>query len=264
MTFIKSTITQLSSSILILTCILSFTRISSQNKDIDKKIESMLSQLTLEEKVAMCHAQSKFSTKGAERLGIPEIWMSDGPHGVRAEIRKTENSSKKYFIVDIGEIESFDQEKKNSTIKLFKEAKIRAKPNFSIGLLIYKVDNSIQEFRLFCVIDSIPIAKGCEKNVNKLETQKCFSAYISNHFSQNIDLKKYIKLGAKKKTYRTLIKFKINKNSKISDINIQCDSEIIKQDLYNITKSINIIEPGRHNGIPVIVNFGFPLTFKLE
>ncbi|MDG1803476.1 glycoside hydrolase family 3 C-terminal domain-containing protein, partial [Flavicella sp.] len=86
MTFIKSTITQLSSSILILTCILSFTRISSQNKDIDKKIESMLSQLTLEEKVAMCHAQSKFSTKGAERLGIPEIWMSDGPHGVRAEI----------------------------------------------------------------------------------------------------------------------------------------------------------------------------------
>ena len=182
----------------------------------------------------------------------------------RAEIRKTENSSKKYFIVDIGEIESFDQEKKNSTIKLFKEAKIRAKPNFSIGLLIYKVDNSIQEFRLFCVIDSIPIAKGCEKNVNKLETQKCFSAYISNHFSQNIDLKKYIKLGAKKKTYRTLIKFKINKNSKISDINIQCDSEIIKQDLYNITKSINIIEPGRHNGIPVIVNYGFPLTFKLE
>ena len=34
----------------------------------------------------MCHAQSKFSTKGVGRLGIPEIWMSDGPHGVRAEI----------------------------------------------------------------------------------------------------------------------------------------------------------------------------------
>ncbi|TYP98184.1 beta-glucosidase [Tenacibaculum adriaticum] len=53
---------------------------------IEDNIEKILKNLTLEEKVAMCHAQSKFSTKGVPRLGIPEIWMSDGPHGVRAEI----------------------------------------------------------------------------------------------------------------------------------------------------------------------------------
>lgn len=53
---------------------------------IERQIDSILPLLTLEEKVDMCHAQSKFSTKGVERLGIPEIWMSDGPHGVRAEI----------------------------------------------------------------------------------------------------------------------------------------------------------------------------------
>jgi beta-glucosidase len=52
----------------------------------EQKIDSIISQLTLEEKVAMCHAQSKFSTPGVARLGIPEIWMSDGPHGVRGEI----------------------------------------------------------------------------------------------------------------------------------------------------------------------------------
>ena len=59
---------------------------SIKNNTIESKIDSILPLLTLEEKVAMCHAQSKFSTKGVERLGIPEIWMSDGPHGVRAEI----------------------------------------------------------------------------------------------------------------------------------------------------------------------------------
>ncbi|MEL6804083.1 MAG: glycoside hydrolase family 3 N-terminal domain-containing protein, partial [Bacteroidota bacterium] len=54
--------------------------------DIEAKIDSILPLLTLEEKVAMCHAQSKFSSPGVDRLGIPELWMSDGPHGVRGEI----------------------------------------------------------------------------------------------------------------------------------------------------------------------------------
>ncbi|MEL6731907.1 MAG: glycosyl hydrolase, partial [Bacteroidota bacterium] len=77
-------------TIFILNLILLFTLpISAQaqpDPDIEAKIDSILPLLTLEEKVAMCHAQSKFSSPGVDRLGIPELWMSDGPHGVRGEI----------------------------------------------------------------------------------------------------------------------------------------------------------------------------------
>jgi beta-glucosidase len=57
-----------------------------RTQPIEKRIDAALAEMTLEEKVALCHAQSKFSTPGVPRLGIPGLMMSDGPHGVRAEI----------------------------------------------------------------------------------------------------------------------------------------------------------------------------------
>lgn len=57
-----------------------------ENAPLEQRVEDALKRMTLEEKVALCHAQSKFSSAGVPRLGIPELWMSDGPHGVRMEI----------------------------------------------------------------------------------------------------------------------------------------------------------------------------------
>ncbi len=56
------------------------------SKPIDERVEDALGRMTLEEKVKVIHAQSKFSSAGVPRLGIPELWTDDGPHGVRPEV----------------------------------------------------------------------------------------------------------------------------------------------------------------------------------
>lgn len=48
-----------------------------------KNLQTILSQMTLEEKAAICTGAGPWTTTPVERLGIPEMTVSDGPHGIR-------------------------------------------------------------------------------------------------------------------------------------------------------------------------------------
>ncbi len=57
-----------------------------ETKSVEQRIEDALSRMTLDEKIAVVHAQSKFSSPGVKRLGFPDLWTDDGPHGVRPDV----------------------------------------------------------------------------------------------------------------------------------------------------------------------------------
>ena len=57
-----------------------------ETKPIEARIDDALQRMTLDEKIAIIHAQSKFSSPGVGRLGIPELWCTDGPHGIRPDV----------------------------------------------------------------------------------------------------------------------------------------------------------------------------------
>lgn len=56
------------------------------NAPLEERVEDALARMTIEEKIDIIHAQSKFSSPGVQRLGIPELWCTDGPHGIRPDV----------------------------------------------------------------------------------------------------------------------------------------------------------------------------------
>lgn len=57
-----------------------------QTKPVEQRIDDAISRMTLAEKIRIIHAQSKFSSAGVPRLGFPDFWTDDGPHGVRPDV----------------------------------------------------------------------------------------------------------------------------------------------------------------------------------
>lgn len=56
------------------------------SQPIERRIDDAMSRMTLQEKISVIHAQSKFSSRGVPRLGFPDFWTDDGPHGVRPDV----------------------------------------------------------------------------------------------------------------------------------------------------------------------------------
>ncbi len=62
----------------------------------ETKIKELISQMTIEEKISFCSGHDAWHAESLERLGIPEIMMCDGPHGLR---KRDKNENGEYYTV---------------------------------------------------------------------------------------------------------------------------------------------------------------------
>lgn len=62
-----------------------------EGKVLSRDIKKLISQMTLEEKAGLCSGHDFWHTKGIERLGIPSIMMTDGPHGLRKQAEQADH-----------------------------------------------------------------------------------------------------------------------------------------------------------------------------
>lgn len=71
-------------------------------KERERKVEALLSEITLEEKIGMIHGSEFFKSAGVERLGIPPIVYSDGPNGVRKDFEPARMKEKGTTADEVG------------------------------------------------------------------------------------------------------------------------------------------------------------------
>ena len=174
------------------------TQAFGQVKDpTDQKIEDLLKQMTLEEKIAMIHASSSFTSGGVKRLNIPELTTSDGPHGVRMEHGRdwvpdnVGNDSVTYLPTGISLASTWNPELGYAFGKVLgSEAKARGK-DVILGPGI-NVMRSPLNGRNFEYLSEDPflisrMAVGTIKGIQDQEVAACVKHYLANNQEINRD-----------------------------------------------------------------------------
>lgn len=127
---------------------------------------------------------------------------------------------------------------------------------------IIDVKKDVPDILPFDYVDQIPLFEKCEK-VPLLAQERCFKLNVLNHIKRNL---KYPKSAyARKVQGKVYVHFVINKEGKVDELKIVSPykGELLGKEAERIIKKLPKFKPGKHNGSPVVVKYGLPITFKI-
>lgn len=114
----------------------------------------------------------------------------------------------------------------------------------------------------FAVIEKVPVYPGCKGQTN-LALKDCMSKQIATVISKNFNVKKASR-GLKPGRHQIFVKFIINKNGAITDINARAPSPKLEKEAIRIIKKLPKMTPGQQKGKNVGVLYSLPITFNIE
>ncbi|WP_397446271.1 hypothetical protein [Polaribacter sp. R77954] len=105
-----------------------------------------------------------------------------------------------------------------------------------------------------------PIFPGCEHSASMAEVKSCFSKGIQMHFSKKFDADLPNRIGLLKGRKKVAIAFKISKEGKIFDIDVNAPHAAIIREVVQVMRKIPKIKPGYQNGNAVNIKYRIPFT----
>lgn len=171
-------------------------QVVNEDVKIEQEVDSLLGKMTLKEKVSLLHGNSKFTTAAIERLGIPEWHLSDGPHGVREEIKRDSwepagwtNDSSSYFPTGTALAATWNPELAHEEgVALGEEARYRGKDVLlGPGINIHRTPLCGRNFE-YMSEDPYLISQMCVPVIQGIQSRDvaaCIKHYIANN--QEID-----------------------------------------------------------------------------
>lgn len=144
--------------------------------------------------------------------------------------------------------------------KSHKMATIKQKASL-IGSLDLSTEE-VAEKLPFNLVEEIPLFKSCQKSAIS-EQQKCFKQEIFKHIKRNFE---YPRSAYENSVQgRVFAQFVIDKTGAVTDLNIRgpYKGELLEAEAKKIIKRLPKFIPGKHNGKPVKVKYGIPITFKI-
>lgn len=177
-------------------CINSVTNRNGYDPKISSQIDSLINQMTLQEKIGMIHGNSKFTSAGVKRLNIPEWHMSDGPNGIREEISRDSwtpagwtNDSSSYFPTGTALAATWNPDLAYQEGQaLGEEARWRGKDVlFGPGINIQRTPLCGRNFE-YMGEDPLLISKICVpliKGIQSKDVAACVKHYIANNQEVN-------------------------------------------------------------------------------
>lgn len=129
----------------------------------------------------------------------------------------------------------------------------------------YKKD-TLKVIKNTCSIDieTVPRYKGCKKS-NNTDMKRCMADKVKKHVSKyfNINLASNLKIPAG--IIRIFVRFKIDKQGKVTDIEVRSPHQIFSKEATRVIRKIPKMKaPGKQNGKPVIVRYNLPIVFRIK